>query len=295
MSNVAVIDLGTNTFHILIVTLGKLGKFDIIYRERRYVYLGGQGIDEIGPESFQRGIETLQYFSTILSKFEIADVKAIGTAALRSAKNGKEFVDAANEKTGINISIITGDQEAIYIAKGISRIYPKQRPHLIMDIGGGSVEFIIGSTQIDWHQSFDIGISVLYQRFMRSDPIYSDDLKAMHLYLADQLKPLKEALKQYPSYDLIGAAGTFEVLASHQNRPTDLPLQLLESNLIRHLYTQVLSLDRSQRIEIDGIPSHRGQYLVVALALIMATVDLINLDEVYVSSYSLKEGVLLDF
>ncbi len=295
MANVAVIDLGTNTFHILIARLTGQEGFEVIYRERSYVYLGGQGIDCIGLESFQRGISTLKYFASLLLKYQVKDVKAIGTAALRSARNGQEFVTKAMEQTGINISIISGDQEALYIAKGISKIYTKDRPHLVMDIGGGSVEYIIGSTDVEWYGSINIGISVLYKKYMLTDPISQCDLDAMYAYLHQELLPLKQAFKRHQSYDLIGAAGTFEVLAHHQLGMMDLPLQSLDIDQIRELYAQIIPLDLSQRKALEGIPSHRGKYLVVAMALIIATLDIINLDDVYVSSYSLKEGVLFSF
>jgi len=295
MGNVAVIDLGTNTFHLLIVRLHTQGKFDVIYRERCYIYLGGQGMSSIGYESYQKGIETLQYFTTLLKKYNVTDVKAIGTAALRSAANGKQFARDVLNQTGIEISIISGDQEALYIANGISNIYQHQKAHLIMDIGGGSVEFIIGNTKIDWHTSIDIGISILYQKFMTSDPISSEALNAMLDYLDDQLLPLADAIKRYPSYDLIGAAGTFEVLSSHQNGESNLPIQEIDLDKIKDLYHQVIHLDLNQRKSINGIPDHRGKYLVVAMALIIKTIDLVNLNTIYVSSYSLKEGVLLDF
>lgn len=295
MGNVAVIDLGTNTFHILIVCFKDQSNFDVIYRERCYVYLGRQGLDLIGKESYDKGVETLQYFATLLEKYKVTQVKAIGTAALRTASNGLSFAREVLTLTGIEITIISGDQEALYIAQGISKIYTKNRPHLVMDIGGGSVEFIIGSDTIDWHASFDVGISILYQKFMRNDPISLSSLDEMNNFLDTQLLPLKEALDRYGSYDLIGAAGTFEVLASHQNGDDKSKLQQLNIDKIKELYQMVVKLNLNERMAIDGIPDHRAKYLVVAIALIMKAIEMVNLDTVYVSSYSMKEGVLLDF
>lgn len=295
MNRVAVIDLGTNTFHILIVDLRDDGHYDTIFKERRYVYLGGANINKIDLEAFSRGIDTLVEFAQTMKEHRVVKYRAIGTAALRKSSNAQEFILEAKELAGINIELITGDQEALLIAKGISQLYKEDKPHLVMDIGGGSVEFIIGKTSIDWCQSFEVGISILYNRFMKTDPIDPADLDALFDYLDNSLAPLKAAMGGYDSYDLIGAAGTYEVLATYLNGELDSKLSQLNQQGIRDLFATAIPLSIDERKALDGIPSHRAQYLIVSLALIIYVLDNSQINHVYVSAYSMKEGVIADY
>jgi exopolyphosphatase/guanosine-5'-triphosphate,3'-diphosphate pyrophosphatase len=292
---VAVIDLGTNTFHLLIVDLKKDGTFDTVFKQRKYVYLGGADINHIDDEAFVRGISTLKEFRELMDQYEVVNYKAIGTAALRSAKNNQQFIDTSAQQANINITLISGDQEAQYIARGIGKLYQHHRPHLVMDIGGGSVEFIKGGSTIEWFQSFKVGISILYHQFMRVDPIDSSDLEALNEFLDEKLKPLLAELDSSNSYDLIGAAGTYEILATYLHGEFSGGLATLDINGIRDLYDKSKTMSIEQRMKIDGIPTHRAKYLVVSLALIIYILNNVNIKEVYVSAYSMKEGILAEF
>src|SRR5258708_31195750 len=117
---VAVMDLGTNTFHLLIVE-GSSSNFNEIVREQDSVKLGEGGINKgfIQSDSFERGIKTMLRFNQLIIKHHVNKVKAIATSALRSAANGQGFIDEVKAKTGINIEIIDGDMEAAFIYKGI--------------------------------------------------------------------------------------------------------------------------------------------------------------------------------
>ncbi len=292
---VAVIDLGTNTFHLLIVDLKNDGTFDTVIKERRYVYLGGVDIHHIDDEAFHRGISTLKEFRILMNQYEITEYQAIGTAALRTAKNNQEFIDNAEQEANINITLISGNQEAQYIAKGIGQLYQHSRPHLVMDIGGGSVEFIRGATTIEWFQSFKVGISILYHQFMKTDPIHPSDLAALNTFLDEKLEPLKAVLDSNTEYDLIGAAGTYEILATYMYGGVTDSLTTLDIESIKDLYAKSVTMSIEQRMNIDGIPKHRAQYLVVSLALIIYVLKNVNIKDVYVSAYSMKEGILTEF
>lgn len=294
-NRVAVLDLGTNTFHILIADLIDNGEFEVVLKERRIVYLGGANVDRIDPEAFQRGIEALVEFRKLIDLQNVVRYRAIGTAALRKAKNNHLFIKEAKEKANIDIELITGNEEANYIAKGISQTYTDQTPHLIMDIGGGSVEFIMGASSIEWSQSFETGISILYHQFMKTDPIQLIDHEDLFKFLDQKLNPLKQACDRYKTFDLIGAAGTFEILAKYQHGLFDRNQMTLNVSQIRKLYEQCKTMSLGERQSIDGIPSHRAKYLVVSLSLIIYVLDHVNISEVHVSAHSLKEGVLLDF
>ena len=163
----AVVDLGTNTFHLLIISFNdKNDSWEEVYRERRYVYLAEDGIETIGSAAIQRGLDTLKAYALACKKYNVSKAKAFGTAALRTASNGLDFVNNAKTIFPYNIEIIDGDTEANLIAKGVALAIPSsERKQLIMDIGGGSVEFILSqSSEVIWARSFNIGVAVLFKK-----------------------------------------------------------------------------------------------------------------------------------
>jgi len=198
----AVIDLGTNTFHLLIADVSDEGGIVEVYRERIFVKLASEGIAVIGEAPFGRGIEALCHYRRLLDDYAVTDVQAIGTAALRTATNGERFVTEAREKAGIGILLISGDREAEYITKGVLRAVPAVTERLlIMDIGGGSTEFIIADQGgVQWRQSFPLGVSVLCNGFHSSDPISDPEVLALEAHLSVSLAPLRAALTEFPTH-----------------------------------------------------------------------------------------------
>lgn len=138
MSRKAVIDLGTNTFNLLIVDLQKTG-FTLVHTKKEGVALGMGGINDgiLAEEAFKRGVAALKRFKSKCESFEVSEIKAFGTSALRSAKNAADFIVEAG-KLGIKIEIISGLREAEMIYKGVKWSYNFSQPGVIMDIGGGS-------------------------------------------------------------------------------------------------------------------------------------------------------------
>ena len=153
----AVIDMGTNTFHLLLVELHG-NEFKTIYKEKIAVKLGQGGITQnlIAPEAEKRALHTLGHFKNLIDGESISQVFAFATSAVRNATNGPDFVNRVREQLGIQIHVISGDEEAQLIYEGIHFSGAlDERTTLMMDIGGGSVEFIIGNAQeAFWKQSF---------------------------------------------------------------------------------------------------------------------------------------------
>ncbi|RMF71442.1 MAG: exopolyphosphatase, partial [Alphaproteobacteria bacterium] len=213
----AVLDLGTNTFHLLIVTPDDGGGFRELYRERRFVKLALGGIEHIQPDAWQRALAALKHFRQVIDRYGCAEVRAIGTAGLRTADNAAAFLEAIRRETRIEVEVIDGDREAELIFKGTRLAVPMQpgRHYLIMDIGGGSVEFIIcDSEEASWAQSFPVGVAVLRRRFHHREPIGEDEIAALRAFLDEQLAPLRHAIAAHGGpLQLVGASGTFDVLA----------------------------------------------------------------------------------
>lgn len=302
----AVIDLGTNTFHLLIAETSKKGIDTILLKENRFVQIGKGGINDgkIAPEAMQRAVATLLYFKEQLDKFEIdvKNVKAIATSAIRSAANQADFLAEVKEKTGINIQIIDGNQEATYIYEGVKRATNiGKTPVLVMDIGGGSVEFIIGNnTTILWKISIEIGAQRLLDLFMQQDPIPAEKITELQAYLTKKLQPLIQAIEVYQPQELIGSSGTFDTLCEMwywktENRSileTDNISYTLPLTAFEYFYELLLPLNNAQRQAIPGMHQSRSEMIVVAMILLKTVLNYMPKKSILVSCYSLKEGIL---
>lgn len=293
----SVIDLGTNTFHILIAEPTENGSFNSIFRRRIFVKLGENGLENIGAQAYQRGLDAIQAFKQILDEYEIKHLMAFGTAALRSAENGLQFIADVKASTGISIQLIDGQQEATYIYQGVVQIITfDQNPKLIMDIGGGSVEYIIATQDgIQWAQSFPIGLSVLYNKFHRANPISTEETRAMYQFLDEVLQPLFHQLTTFPITQLIGAAGTFDVLEqANEIQCIYAPGSSIPAQVLQSVFERIIHTTLEERLQIPNLPHSRADMIVVAFLLIQYTIQKANIQELVISPYALKEGILAE-
>lgn len=295
--------MGTNTFHLLMADVAPPG-FSITYREKVPVKIGVGGINQgiITPEAIERAVTTMRSFKNTITDAGITSVHAFGTSALRNAQNGKAVISRIEAETGIHAQLISGQQEAEFIYQGTrAAIQFGKDPCLIMDIGGGSVEVIIGNhDKIFWSDSFEIGGQRLLERFQKHDPITSEEVDTLFKYFEVELKPLMEALKQHHPKTLIGSSGTFDTLSDIYCFRHDIPVQEtpetpFSRKAFDEIYEELLIKDRTARMQIPGMIEMRVDMIVVACCLIRYILERHPFNEVRVSSYSLKEGVLTSF
>jgi len=293
---IGVIDIGTNTFHLLIVDWdSKTRLFSTLLRKRVFVKLGESKLDLISDAAYQRGVEALTEFKEILIENDCSMYQALGTAAIRNATNADQFINEVKAKLNIDIQKISGDREANLIYKGIQMSYPfDEKPCLIMDIGGGSVEFIIANkVEVYYAESFLVGAAVMRNLFHTSEPILPDQVNALHAFLEVKLSKLKEQLQKYQPLTLIGASGTFDVLrdafASISISPTCIKLDTSKlPDFIRDSTRKSLL----QRMDCPKIPDSRADLIVVALLLIEHILKMHKFDQIVVTEYAMKEGIL---
>lgn len=300
MKRIAIIDMGTNTFHLLLANIEQDG-FLITHREKVPVKIGVGGINQgyITTEGIGRALNAMQSFKHTLKEDGIVTVLAFGTSAMRNASNGKEVAKKIEKETGIQTQIISGLQEAEYIYQGVrAAIAMGSEKCLIMDIGGGSVEFIIGNeTKNFWSHSFEIGGQRLLERFHRHDPITSEEVEELFIFFKKELQLLIEALKIHQPKVLIGSSGTFDTLSDIYCMRNDLPMQdtpetPFNIKAFDEIYEELLVKDRAARMQIQGMIEMRVDMIVVACCLIKFLLTRHNFNQIRVSSYSLKEGVL---
>lgn len=298
---VAIIDMGTNTFHLLVGVIGEKG-VTTLFKDKRPVRIGKGGINKgyITDDAQIRAIDTLRDFKTIIEREQVESVHAIATSAIRNAKNGIELVDKIKTATGIQVRIISGEEEADYIYYGVSKALPLgEQTSLIMDIGGGSVEFVIcKGEEVYWKRSFEIGAQRLVDMFHGHDPITPQDIAELEAYLNEKLEDLAVFMQKYQPTVLIGSSGTFDTLSEIYRAAykVDLPANSTELPITLKSYFEVhqdlITMNREQRLAIPGMIEMRVEMIVVASCLVHYLIKKYNLKDMRVSAYALKEGIM---
>ena len=303
----ALIDMGTNTFHLLIVEMPTPPETKplVLLRTKAGVRLGEGGISQgiIAPAAYARALHTLAGFKEEIELHEATETRATATSAVRVTQNGPDLVRDIFEQTGIHVDVIAGEREAELICAGVRQAVPLgSEPNLIMDIGGGSVEFIIATqTTIFWKQSFEIGAQRLLDQFF-PDPsgvFPAAAVAAEQEYLRAVLDPLLEAVQRYKPVGLVGASGSFDSLADMQLgqlRPeSELPPYTeLQVSSFQESYRHLLSGNHEQRAALPGILPMRANMLVVAAVLIDFVLGVTEITRIRTSAYALKEGLLAE-
>lgn len=299
----AVIDLGTNTFHLFIVEINEQ-ELTALYKEKIAVKLGQNGISKgkIAKDAIKRALHTLEIYRDIIDQFEVEEVIGVATSAIRNAKNGQELVTLIKEQTGLEITIIDGNREAELIFKGVQAAFDLGETNkLIMDIGGGSVEFIIGNQDdLLWKQSFEIGAQRLLDQFHKVDPMPAKSHSEIFAFLDRELAPLRAAIKAYRPQSLIGCSGTFDTLCEihnagkGQSQQTNNIIQALPFNAYREIHRELLIKNKQERLNIPGMVTMRVDMIVVASCLISYVTEHLQTEEIIASSYALKEGLLYE-
>ncbi len=299
---IAILDLGTNTFHLLIAEVNG-AKFKTVFKTKIAVKLGEGAIhkNRIAKVPFQRGLKTIDYYKKVIDRYKPEKVFAFATSAIRSATNGKKFVQEIRERTGIRVKVISGAREAELICYGVRQcVSLKGKPGLIMDIGGGSTEFIIADDkQIYWKKSFNIGAARLLEMFRPSDPITDNEIIKLEKFLDKELAPLNRAIKRIPVTKLIGSSGSFDTFAEmvgykYHDRYVLMNRNRYKFNLAQfdELYNYVLHSTFKQRLKMKGLIRMRVDMIVLAGICTNYVLKKFNIREMHLSKYALKEGAM---
>jgi len=298
----AIIDLGTNTFQLLVATRGNISEpMQVVCQLQRPVQLG-LGAMETGvlqADAMDRALIALAEFKEVATAngCDIEQIHAIGTSILRRAVNTQQFAVEVYQRLGIKIQVISGIEEADLIYHGIYHSLPKpwDSISLVMDIGGGSVEFILfEGTKIRFKVSLELGGLRLLSLFQQEGHFHQSQLGEMRTYILDQMKSLFSACSDFKPTVLIGAAGAFETIWDLAN--TESPVQVIppaSTLVITQFYEQkkiVEETDFEGRQKIKGMKAFRAGILPFANVLIATVLEELAIENMWVSSYSLKEG-----
>ena len=326
MKKIATIDLGTNGFRLYIAEVSEAGVFSIIHRFTNDLKIASEGFERIGDAPYARGLAAMRQFSTQLKQFNVEKVTAFGTAALRLAANGQEFMDTVERETGIKIQLISGEREAELIYKGMRLGFLKKEgplskndvglgisdfggthtaeiqhhkseielPFLMVDVGGGSVEFIIGDAEkVYWSRSFNVGVTILKQRFQPESRIQSIEIQAIRDFLNTTCAALIEAITEFqPKIPLI-ACGTLDFLVKILRGPAYENFEFSKAQF-DNFYQQLTFLSETELADVDGVPYEKIEMLAVSFVLMDWIVRILNADRFIASAFTMKAGILYE-
>jgi len=300
MNRFAVIDIGTNTCNLLIANILPNGSFKTIYDRKLPVKLGRGGINKeiLLPEAIERGILALQSHFKAINEYDVNKIKVVGTSALRGATNRSEFLEKVKHLLDWDIEIIDGELEAELIFRGVRLLLPDGiGKYLIVDIGGGSIEFILANNNdILWRESFNIGIARALETILLSDPVTPAEILAYENWFDEHLQDLWSACERFQPQTLVGCSGAFDTLMDiYEKAEPDLKIRgVSEFPLEDYLkiHKQLILSDHETRSKMDGMDKMRVEMIVIASVFTNFILQRLTIKRLLHTHNALKEGVM---
>lgn len=311
----AAIDVGTNSFHLLVASIADDGEMTVEHADKQTVRLGEAGLGEpLSAHAIDRGVATLARFVQIATGHG-ADVSAVATSATREAPNGSEFVRLAKAQAGVEVRVVDGAEEARLIYAGVRRALPDSTGRVLMaDIGGGSTEFVIArGGEVVAARSAYLGHLRLTDRFFAAGVIGRDSVDRCRAFVRSELRAEVDALAPHRFDQAVGSSGTINEIGALIVRRTeapggspahggpDGPRQRPTSATIdrKGLHAVIQELTAwstpAERLEhVPGLVAERADVLVAGALLLEGLFEAFSIDEMITSPFALREGVLFD-
>jgi exopolyphosphatase / guanosine-5'-triphosphate,3'-diphosphate pyrophosphatase len=304
---VAAIDLGTNSFHMIIVEESKGKGIVEIDRVKDMICIGRGSISTkmLDEEAMLSGIAALKNFLVLATHHGVSseNIIAFATSAIREARNQNEFLQRIREETGLKVKVISGREEAEFIYYGVrNAVKIGQTSDLLFDIGGGSVEFVIANQHsVQLLESRKIGVARMLERFVPTDPIASQDISLLEQFFAAEMVSAVNKAAELNVTRAIASSGTAQNIArmirSMSGRDSEVSLN--NSSFTRteflKLYHAVLPLNSAERRKMTGLDEKRVDLIVPGLILVNMIFELFNLSEIVISDYALRDGMVLHY
>ncbi len=299
----AAIDIGTTSMHLVVArTRAEDSGFDIVTSEKEMVRLGegAQKSHELTPAAIDRSVAAIARMAKVSRSYD-AQISAVATSAVRESTNGKEFVNRVAEEVGIDVEVISGPEEARLIHLGVLQALPvfSQR-HLVVDIGGGSTEFIIGQGSVPVEvKSVKVGAIRLTDKFFPSGEATPKSVKKCRNHIRNLLADVFHDLGGHQPEIGIGSSGTAETIASiiaasKGDDPRNFNGYVIGRKDLKKAVEQLVATPASKRIRIAGLDERRVDIIVAGALLLEEIFTGFGLDQLTISEYALREGVLYD-
>jgi exopolyphosphatase / guanosine-5'-triphosphate,3'-diphosphate pyrophosphatase len=306
----AAIDVGTNSIHMAVAQIQpSIPAFTIIAREKATVRLGDRdkATGRLTPEAIERSLKSLKRCQQIAKSLNAEAIVAVATSAVREAPNGHAFLEQIEQETGLIVNLISGPEEARRIYLGVlSGVEFSNQPHVIIDIGGGSTELILG----DGHEprtlsSTKIGAVRLTSELISTDPISNSEFHYLQAYVRGMLErsveELRAQLKPGEQPRMVGTSGTIETLATiHAREKLGLvpaPLNGYQFSLrdLREIVNRLRKLNNAERAAVPGMSDRRSEIIIAGAMILQEAMALLGLESIVICERALREGVIVDW
>ncbi|PNW58610.1 UNVERIFIED_CONTAM: exopolyphosphatase, partial [Euhalothece sp. KZN 001] len=307
---IAAIDIGTNSIHMVIVKIEpSLPAFNIIAREKDTVRLGDRDpkTGNLTLDAMERAMSALQRGLELARSFNAEETIAVATSAVREAPNGREFIKTVREQLGLTINLISGPEEARRIYLGVlSAMEFQEQPHVIIDIGGGSTELILGNGhEPRCLSSTKVGAVRLASEFITTDPISNKELKFLQAYIRGRMErpveELKAKLAPEEAVNLVGTSGTIECLATIHAKeklntnPNPLQGYSFSRKDLEDVVKLLASLDINKRADLPGMSGRRAEIIVPGAIILLETMKMLEAESITICERALREGLIVNW
>ncbi|MGF1478414.1 MAG: HD domain-containing protein [Cyanophyceae cyanobacterium] len=306
----AAIDIGTNSIHMVVVRIDPtLPSFTIVAKEKDTVRLGDRHpkTGNLTPEAIERAMAALRRCKDLAESLEVDHLVAVATSATREAPNGKQFLQRVESELGIVVDLISGQEEARRIYLGVlSGMEFNGHPHVIIDIGGGSTEIILGdSHEARFLSSTKVGAVRLTQELVKTDPIEDEEFLYLQAYVRGRLErpveELRSALQDCEVPQLVGTSGTIETLAVINAKeklgeePDPLNGYQLSREDLKEMVERFASMSYEERLDVAGMSEKRAEIILAGAVILLEAMTMLDLDLVTICERALREGVIVDW
>ena len=301
---IAAIDLGTNSFHAVLVDIYPDGSFRTIDKLKEMVILAEKGMDNLlSEEAMQRGLDALKRIKFLCDSQQVEEIIAFATSAIREAKNGGDFTQRMIDEVGIKARAIPGKMEAELIGYAIRHCISLDKEMVLMvDIGGGSVEFIVGNNEeFLYHNSLKLGVARMSAKFVENDPITNKEIKALKKHYKATLKEIEDVIKEHQVKTMIGSSGTMENISAMIASRTSITAEMTLNELVfqasdfKALYKDFIKLSRDERKNISELDEKRIDIINPGMVLVKYLLKKFDIEQVRISEAALRDGMILNY
>ncbi|GLH98410.1 hydrolase [Phytohabitans aurantiacus] len=297
MKRVAAIDCGTNSIRLLIASPGPDGLVDIV-RRMEIVRLG-QGVDRTGrlaPEALERTRVALASYAAQIAEHEASRVRMVATSATRDASNADEFRVMVKETLGVEPEVVTGDEEARLSFTGAVRGLSAEAPYLVVDIGGGSTEFVVGASTVDSAISVDIGCVRMTERHLHTDPPGSAEVTAATADITAAVDRALAAVDGGRAATLVGLAGSVTTVAAialglTSYQPERIHHARISYDDVAAVTARMLESTTEQRLAIPVMHPGRADVFAAGALILRTIMDRSGMSSVVASEHDILDGI----
>jgi len=299
----AAIDIGSNSLHMIVAQIDSDGGVTTLWRMKEPVGLGRISFPSrrLSRDAIERAVNVLARFKQSAQQRQAEKIVAVATSAVREAENGGELIRRCKRDLRIFVKVVSARDEARLIYLAVRHVLDLKKPHLIIDIGGGSVEFIVGDdTRASLLESRKLGAARMTAQFVKSDPLSKPDRKALLRHYDRELTPLVQQIRQLNPARVIGTSGTLENIADMcgglaGGEKDEAITGVIERDRFRKVLRQLLDSDTQERSRIRGLDDQRKDQILAGALLVGELFDRLDVKRIHLCGSALREGILLDY